>query len=85
MSPLNIVRTKMPELDSVRGVAILLVLFYHGFYWSNGLVGLSVPVRRFVSATRLGWLGVHLFFVLSGFLITGILVHSRTKTHYYRG
>ena len=66
----------MPELDSLRGVAILLVVFYHGFFWSNGLVELSGAAKLFVSLTRFGWLGVNLFFVLSGFLITGILIDS---------
>ena len=74
----------MPELDSVRGVAILMVLFYHGFFWSNGLQGLTGLSRFFVGLTRFGWLGVNLFFVLSGFLITGILWESRGDSHYFR-
>jgi peptidoglycan/LPS O-acetylase OafA/YrhL len=84
MDSTDIVRPKMPELDSLRGVAILLVVFYHGFFWSNGLVGLSGAAKIFVSLTRFGWLGVNLFFVLSGFLITGILVDSKAQEHYFR-
>ncbi len=78
-----IIRPKMPELDSVRGIAILGVLFCHGFYWSSGLIGLSGIIRDLVNVTRLGALGVNLFFVLSGFLITGILVEMRSKPRYY--
>jgi peptidoglycan/LPS O-acetylase OafA/YrhL len=74
----------MPELDSLRGIAVLMVLFYHGFFWSNGLQGLSGIEKIFVSATSCGWLGVNLFFVLSGFLITGILIDSRLGPHYFR-
>lgn len=84
MNSTEIIRAKMPELDSLRGVAILLVVFYHGFFWSNGLSGLSGIPKLFVNLTRIGWLGVNLFFVLSGFLITGILADSKTKEHYYR-
>ena len=84
MDSTGIVRAKMPELDSLRGVAILLVVFYHGFFWSNKLTGLSGPAKFFVNLTRFGWLGVNLFFVLSGFLITGILLDSRAQKHYFR-
>jgi len=79
-----LIRQKMPELDSARGIAILSVLFYHGFFWSNGVTGLEHTARLFVEMTRFGWLGVNLFFVLSGFLITGILVESKQRTDYYR-
>ena len=79
-----IVRARMPELDSLRGVAILLVLFYHGYFWRFGQAGLSGLARLFVEATWPGWLGVNLFFVLSGFLITGILLGSKLKRDYYR-
>ena len=84
MDALPIIRQKMPELDSARGIAILSVLFYHGFFWSNGLTGLEGTARLFVWMTRFGWLGVNFFFVLSGFLITGILVESKQRTDYYR-
>jgi peptidoglycan/LPS O-acetylase OafA/YrhL len=79
-----IIRPRMPELDSLRGVAVLMVLFYHGFFWSNTLQGLTGVKRIFVSVTSCGWLGVNLFFVLSGFLITGILIDSRLDPHYFR-
>ena len=49
-------RRHLPELDGLRGVAILLVLAFHG-----------------VSRVRGGWLGVDVFFVLSGYLITTLL------------
>jgi len=82
-----ILRRRMPELDSLRGIAILMVLFYHGFYWSTGPQGpqgLSGLSRYFVEITRAGTLGVNLFFVLSGFLITGILWQSKPDPHYFR-
>ncbi|HTC63525.1 MAG TPA: acyltransferase [Candidatus Saccharimonadales bacterium] len=79
-----IVRSKMPELDTIRGTAIVLVLFFHGYYWSVGSTGLSGLEKVFVEITRSGWLGVNLFFVLSGFLITGILLDSKGEQHYFR-
>jgi peptidoglycan/LPS O-acetylase OafA/YrhL len=77
----------MPELDTLRGVAILAVVFYHGFSQcdATGLPGiLPGIVRAFFAATRFGWLGVNLFFVLSGFLITGILLESKGTPRYYK-
>ena len=80
-----LIRRHMPELDALRGVAVLMVLFYHGFFWSNGVVTWTpAPMRVFVDITRAGWLGVDLFFVLSGFLITGILIESKSRADYYR-
>jgi len=74
----------MPELDTIRGIAILLVLFFHGFGFRYGVQGLSGVPRLFVAATLPGWVGVNLFFVLSGFLITGILLDTKPNTNYYR-
>jgi len=74
----------MPELDTLRGVAVISVLVYHAFSWSNGSSGFHGVARIWMSATSMGWLGVNLFFVLSGFLITGILLESRVKPLYYR-
>jgi len=81
----KLVRPVMPELNSLRGAAILLVLFFHGFNYP-GLVSsqFSRPARTFLTATLGGWVGVYLFFVLSGFLITGILLDSKPKPHYYQ-
>jgi peptidoglycan/LPS O-acetylase OafA/YrhL len=72
---------RIPALDSVRGIAILMVLLYHsnqgGF--DTGLVG------RFVGRLlRLGNGGVDLFFVLSGFLITGVLLDAKGSPRYFR-
>ncbi|GAC1630597.1 MAG: acyltransferase [Candidatus Acidiferrum sp.] len=80
----SILRTKMPELDFIRGLAILMVVFYHGFFWSNNLEGLFGIARSFVWLTSFGWLGVNLFFILSGFLITGILIDSKGAPNYFR-
>ncbi len=81
----KLIRPVMPELDSLRGIAILLVLFFHGFNYP-GLVWSRFrgPARLFITASVGGWTGVYLFFVLSGFLITGILLDSKPKPHYYR-
>ena len=73
----------MPELDSLRGIAILLVLLYHCFA-QYGVTGLTGFGRVLVRSTYIGWSGVNLFFVLSGFLITGILLNTRGRADYYR-
>jgi peptidoglycan/LPS O-acetylase OafA/YrhL len=80
----NLLRSRMPELDTIRGIAVLLVLFFHGFGFRYGLRGLSGFPKLFVAATLPGWMGVNLFFVLSGFLITGILLDTKSKADYYR-
>lgn len=58
----------MPELDGLRALAVLAVIFFH----------LHLPY------CSLGWGGVYLFFVLSGFLITGILLETKENKHYLR-
>ncbi len=73
----------MPELDSLRGIAILGVLFLHGFFWQYSRLHFNRWARTFLRATQPGWLGVNLFFVLSGFLITGILLDAKNHPHYY--
>lgn len=79
-----IVRSVMPELDAIRGLAILLVFWFHGFE-SFAPAASQAPAweRLFLSAAKQGWSGVNLFFVLSGFLITGILLDSVSKPRYY--
>ena len=82
--PDPLIRPVMPELDSVRGIAITGVLLLHGFFWQYSGFHLSGLPRLFLLATQPGGLGVNLFFVLSGFLITGILLDSREKPQYFR-
>ena len=79
-----LLRAHMPELDTIRGLAILGVLFYHGLYWARDL-SLYTPWQRHVFTLMApGQFGVNLFFVLSGFLITGILLDSRNRPDYYQ-
>jgi peptidoglycan/LPS O-acetylase OafA/YrhL len=66
----------VPELDGLRGLAVLGVIFYHCHPRFEG-----TPLHY---ASLWGWAGVNLFFVLSGFLITSILLESREKPHYFR-
>ncbi len=68
---------RIPELDGLRGIAILLVL---GFHYKPATGLLTYLEGLFAS----GWIGVDLFFVLSGYLITGILLDSASQPHYYR-
>lgn len=82
--PANLLRSRMHELDTIRGIAVLLVLFFHGFGFRYGVQGLSGLPKLFVAATLPGWMGVNLFFVLSGFLITGILLDSKFNRDYFR-
>lgn len=73
-------RTHMRSLDGVRGLAIATVMLYHGWvYTGDGSFGLAIEQLR-----SIGWAGVDLFFVLSGFLITGILLETREQPQYWR-
>lgn len=83
-APEPLVRRFMPELDLLRGVAVLGVLFFHGFRAEYGELPFTGASRIFLRATQPGALGVNLFFVLSGFLITGILLDSQNRPDYYR-
>jgi peptidoglycan/LPS O-acetylase OafA/YrhL len=80
----SLIRPVMPELDTIRGIAVLGVLLLHAFSWQYAGLHFGALARALLVATRPGWLGVNLFFVLSGFLITGILLDSREKPHFYR-
>ena len=72
-----------PELDGIRGIAILCVLATHAAVEHPGL-GLGGYSRFVRYAFSPGWAGVDLFFVLSGFLITGILLSTKTSSNYFR-
>jgi peptidoglycan/LPS O-acetylase OafA/YrhL len=68
---------RVSELDGLRGIAILVVLLYH-------FAPLSGPLHFLLPVLSVGWIGVNLFFVLSGYLITGILLDSVGQPAYYR-
>jgi peptidoglycan/LPS O-acetylase OafA/YrhL len=60
---------RIPELDGIRGIAILLVIGCHYEVFARQLWGLP----------KFGWIGVDIFFVLSGFLITSVLLNLRGR------
>jgi peptidoglycan/LPS O-acetylase OafA/YrhL len=80
----GLLRPVMPELDTIRGIAVLAVVFFHEFFFIYRLNGLSGLPKVLVAATAPGWVGVNLFFVLSGFLITGILLDTKKRPDYFR-
>jgi peptidoglycan/LPS O-acetylase OafA/YrhL len=70
----------IPSLDGLRGIAVLVVVILHfSFLEPHNPLELL-----FLRVTSVGWVGVDLFFVLSGFLITGILIDTRTNDDFFR-
>jgi peptidoglycan/LPS O-acetylase OafA/YrhL len=84
-----VIGSRIPELDGLRGIAIALVVLFHYFYFNPGpdyhRIGLAhrllLYFERFIAV---GWSGVDLFFVLSGFLIGGILLDVRESPRYFK-
>jgi peptidoglycan/LPS O-acetylase OafA/YrhL len=77
----------VPALDAIRGLAILLVTLFR-FHsdpdqFADPVVTSTIG-KAFFSLLKEGYRGVDLFFVLSGFLITGILFDSKSGSHYFR-
>ena len=62
---------RLPQLDYLRGMAVLLVL---GRHFDPLPTDLGWAARPFEAWFRCGWVGVDLFFVLSGFLVSGLLM-----------
>jgi peptidoglycan/LPS O-acetylase OafA/YrhL len=75
----------IPELDGIRAIAILMVMLMHVLTPDDQSRGALEHVAPRASTLLIGhgWLGVDLFFVLSGFLITGILLDTRTSPRYF--
>ncbi|MGI8905837.1 MAG: acyltransferase family protein [Candidatus Sumerlaeaceae bacterium] len=70
-----------PQLDALRALALGLVIMNHWLtfpFTGNWLVDVALGV------SRMGWIGVDLFFVISGFLITGILLDTRDSPRYFQ-
>lgn len=78
----NLTKAHYLPLDGLRGMAILLVVIYH---FGRSHAGAHDPEPGLLLGfTQFGWMGVDLFFVLSGFLITGILLETRGQEGYFR-
>ncbi len=71
-------------LDGLRGFAVSYVLLYHFLPKTLSLTNNNVFTRAWDSFWLLGWSGVDLFFVLSGFLITGILYKAKSGKNYFK-
>ncbi len=81
-------RERVPALDGLRGIAIALVLLYHFDFAYNIEAGREsgwVIDGVVTGLAQAGWAGVDLFFVLSGFLITGILIDAKGISKRYFG
>jgi peptidoglycan/LPS O-acetylase OafA/YrhL len=74
---------RVPALDGLRGIAILAVFLYHYARGAGGHTS-STVVRAASVLFGFGWTGVDLFFVLSGFLISGILYDTLADPGYFK-
>jgi peptidoglycan/LPS O-acetylase OafA/YrhL len=74
---------QIPALDGIRGIAILWVIIHNTTSLETEEVTGVFYVLKLL--TNPGWIGVQLFFALSGFLITGKLLDSNTATNYFGG
>jgi peptidoglycan/LPS O-acetylase OafA/YrhL len=74
--------THVPALDGLRGLAIALVMLLH-FTQEGRLEPTTSVDKLFAQVALLGWAGVDLFFVLSGFLITGILFEAKGSERFF--
>ena len=80
---MKIVGHRVPELDGIRGIAVLMVMAFH--ILSHAEHFFDSPLASFFYwSSQMGWAGVDLFFVLSGFLITNILLEKKGKKNYFR-
>lgn len=79
---------RIPALDGLRGIAILLVLLRHAIFGLDAAMPAAATASGqlawFLAAGQLTWSGVDLFFVLSGFLIGGILLDARESPRYFQ-
>lgn len=76
-------RRHLPRLDGLRGVAIGLVMLHHFTIYGGMRPGVGLD-RLYYALGQSAWWGVDLFFVLSGFLITGILIDAKGGSDYFR-
>jgi len=78
---------RIPALAGLRGIAIGLVLLRHAIFGVTSVEGIETHspfISALVACGQLTWSGVDLFFVLSGFLIGGILLDARPSPRYFQ-
>ncbi len=74
---------RLSELDGMRGLASIMVISYHIF--KRGEYFTTNPILHFVTELTLyHWYAIDTFFVLSGFLITAILLRTKGEPHFFR-
>ncbi len=73
---------RQKDLDGLRGVAVLLTIFLH-YVCRSGFFGLPEPIRLALLLDS-SWSGVDIFFVLSGFLIGGIIIDNGNAEYFFR-
>ncbi len=71
-------------LDGVRGVAALTVFFHHAIFTSVDDNSWPLLLRPLISLSRAGQYGVDLFFTLSGYLITSILIAGKDQDYWLK-
>lgn len=77
--------SQIAELGGFRALAVLYVLIHHIFYgWRQPAEAFAGVPKEVLYLISKGWTGVDLFFVLSGLLITGILLDTKANEHYFR-
>jgi len=80
-----VVKRYYPELDGLRAIAVLLVLWWHSSQWAYNITpALGAFSNMYASISIIGALGVSLFFALSGFLISGILMDLSERKDYLK-
>lgn len=75
---------RISQLDGIRGAAVAAVILHHMASILNIGLTRNIVVLIVFRLLYVGWLGVDVFFVLSGFLITGIILKDRPRPNFWR-
>ena len=77
-------RKFLPSLEGIRGYAFILVFFFH-YFWKDVFPFQRIPwLYPLFLLKQIAWIAVPMFFVLSGYLICGILIDTRDKEGYFK-